>query len=512
MESTRYRNKERGSDEVDLGPDENMFHEIDNNESNDRKNIILLMVLYVLQGIPLGLAGSIPYLLSSRNVSYTDQATFSFVFWPFSLKLLWAPFVDSLYIYSFGRRKSWLVPTQYLIAFFMIVLSFQIADILGDDSSLTVNILKLTVIFFMLNFLAATQDIAVDGWALTILSKKNVGWASTCNSVGQTAGYFLGNVVFLALESPVFCDNYLRSEPTGKGLVTLGDFLYFWGIVFLVMTTLVMFLKKESAEVDASEGLKETYQTLLKIVKLPAVKSLLVILITGKVGFAAADAVTGLKLIEEGVPKEKLAMLAIPLIPIQIILPLIISKYTAGTQPLNIFLKAMPYRMLIGLWFMFFVWWTPAWKTSDGEYPLMYYVIIVITYAFHQVTLYCMFVAHMAFHAKISDPAIGGTYMTLLNTVTNLGGNWPSTLALWLVDKLTWKSCNNSSFGCDTAELSEKCLQDGGACITDVDGYYIESILCFVLGIIWFFWQRNNLKALQNLHSNSWKCNKDLQI
>ena len=52
-----------------------------------------------------------------------------------------------------------------------------------------------------------------------------------------------------------------------------------------------------------------------------------------------------------------------------------------------------------------------------------------------------MFVAIMAFFARISDPAVGGTYMTMLNTLTNLGGNWPSTLALWSVDHLTWKSC-----------------------------------------------------------------------
>ena len=38
-----------------------------------------------------------------------------------------------------------------------------------------------------------------------------------------------------------------------------------------------------------------------------------------------------------------------------------------------------------------------------------------------QCFLYSMFVAQMAFYAKISDPLIGGTYMTLLNTVTNLG-------------------------------------------------------------------------------------------
>jgi hypothetical protein len=29
----------------------------------------------------------------------------------------------------------------------------------------------------------------------------NVGYASTCNSVGQTAGYFMGYVLFMALES-----------------------------------------------------------------------------------------------------------------------------------------------------------------------------------------------------------------------------------------------------------------------------------------------------------------------
>lgn len=52
-----------------------------------------------------------------------------------------------------------------------------------------------------------------------------------------------------------------------------------------------------------------------------------------------------------------------------------------------------------------------------------------------------MFVSIMAFFAKISDPVVGGTYMTLLNTVVNLGGNWPATLALWFVDPLTWKEC-----------------------------------------------------------------------
>jgi hypothetical protein len=84
-----------------------------------------------------------------------------------------------------------------------------------------------------------------------------------------------------------------------------------------------------------------------RIIGLPLMPLTIMVLLTSKIGFAAADSVTGLKLVEQGVPKEKLAMLAIPMIPLQIILPWIISKYTAGPKPMDIFLKAMPPRLLV---------------------------------------------------------------------------------------------------------------------------------------------------------------------
>lgn len=99
----------------------------------DYWNIALLMFLYFLQGIPLGLTGSLPFILSSRKVSYADQGTFSFAFWPFSLKLLWAPIVDAIFIKRLGRRKSWLVPIQYLLGIFMLLFSSHIRDILDTS-------------------------------------------------------------------------------------------------------------------------------------------------------------------------------------------------------------------------------------------------------------------------------------------------------------------------------------------------------------------------------------------
>ena len=53
------------------------------------------------------------------------------------------------------------------------------------------NVQLLTIFFTVLYLFMATQDIAVDGWALTMLSRENVGYGSVCNTIGQLLGYSL---------------------------------------------------------------------------------------------------------------------------------------------------------------------------------------------------------------------------------------------------------------------------------------------------------------------------------
>jgi len=476
------------------------------NWNGEGKNIALLFFLYLLQGIPLGLAASIPLLLQNRKVSYKEQAEFSFVYWPFSLKLLWAPIIDSLYSSRMGRRKTWLVPVQYVLGFSMLFLSTRVNSYLDSDGQ--PNIQMLTLVFFILNFLAATQDIAVDGWALTMLHRSNVGYASTCNSVGQTAGYFLGYVLFVAFESADFCNKYLRTVPQPNGLLTLDGFLYFWGMTFLISTTLVWLLKTEKKEeIQDDLSIAQTYKLLMKIFKLPAIQWTVVILMTARIGFSA-DAVTALKLVEKGVPKAQLALLLVPLVPLQIILPLLISRYTTGPRPMEVYLKAIPYRLMFGLVYAGLVWITPSFKGQDGQFPFYYYLLVLVIYALHQITVYSMFVAIMAFFAKVSDPAVGGTYMTLLNTVCNLGGNWPSTLALWSVDSLTWKSCQGSPSegnSCLNPAQVLACTENGGHCATQLDGYYVESVVCIVFGFVWLRWGGKIIKQLQSKDESAWK-------
>uniref|UniRef100_A0A0N4XXH4 Acetyl-coenzyme A transporter 1 (inferred by orthology to a human protein) n=1 Tax=Nippostrongylus brasiliensis TaxID=27835 RepID=A0A0N4XXH4_NIPBR len=201
-----------------------------------------------------------------------------------------------------------------------------------------ISLVSFIFIFLQLNFFAAIQDIAVDGWALTILSRfnffhiififhdlfcitsylcvvlrKNVGYASTCNAVGQTTGYFLGNVVFLSLESADFANTFIRSADNQKtyGIIDLAGkllicklvhaFIFptitilFQGFVFIISTTLVLIFKKEVDNLLESSpangendekvlelGIVETYSVLWKILKLKPMMYMLVILSTGK--------------------------------------------------------------------------------------------------------------------------------------------------------------------------------------------------------------------------------------
>ena len=249
----------------------------------DKKSIMLLLILYTLQGIPLGLSGSIPIMMKEYGASYQSLSMFSLVSLPFSLKLLWAPLVDSLYIKSIGRRKTWLIPVQIICGLVMIYGSYRINYWMTgvDDGSNTVasppNAVTLTGFFFFLYILMATQDITVDGWALTMLSRANVGYASSCNAIGQVLGVFLANQGFIALSDLVWCKRYLGMDAP---LIDLPGFMRFWGILFVVLTVIIAISKREIPvdNEDEPDGLYATYMQVIGVFKLKPVQLLCLIL------------------------------------------------------------------------------------------------------------------------------------------------------------------------------------------------------------------------------------------
>jgi PAT family acetyl-CoA transporter-like MFS transporter 1 len=267
--------------------------------------IIIVLILYILQGVILGLIGVIPLYLASSNATWKQHGILSFVMYPFSLKLLWAPIIDVFYIRRLGRRQTWLLPIQVLLGGTLILLSFYIKSLLDQ-----LRVTELTIIMFFIVFLTATQDICVDGWALTLFSSANVVWQSISQMIGQPLGGFLGFSILLTFESANQTNRFVR-QPLGiaekpYGLFTLAQFVRFWGVSFLVATCAVSVLFRErqqntntndQEEYRVRLNLLDTYLYTVRLFKKKCFRQLTVFLLGPHIGHTPTSAMTSLMLI-----------------------------------------------------------------------------------------------------------------------------------------------------------------------------------------------------------------------
>ncbi|KAH7914467.1 acetyl-coenzyme A transporter 1-domain-containing protein [Hygrophoropsis aurantiaca] len=448
--------------------------------NRDKKAMVLLIILYLIQGVPLGLAlGSVPFLLKD-HLSYSQLGLFALTNYPYSLKLLWSPIVDSTFIPSIGRRKSWIIPMQIIIGTLMFYISLNVEKLLDHPAD---NLYEITFVFTSLVFFSATQDIAVDGWALTLLSEENLSYASTCQTIGLNTGYFASFTVFLALNSEAFAEKW------GIPQLTLGPYLRFCSLLCFGVTLWLIFFEKEGKESldDSDMTVNEAYKTIWNICKLKNVQGLVMMLFFAKIGWAAADAVTQLKMIEKGLGREDLAIVVLIDFPFQILGGWLAAKWSIGDRPLRPWIWAFWPRMGFALLATLTVYWFPS-RISYG-----FFVYLVVQTVLQSFAATIQFVGISAFHTRISDPLIGGTYMTLLNTFANLGGTWPKYFVLKGVDYFSIATCQVGNPNSELVVKASECVSEhgksicadiGGACVTERDGYYIVSAICMMFGVV----------------------------
>lgn len=496
----------------------------------DRKAFVVLVILYLLQGVPVGLAfGSIPFILKSK-LSYSQVGIFSLAAYPYSLKLLWSPIVDAIYSRKIGRRQSWIIPVQTISGFTLIYLGCIIDKLILDPE---LYLTTITMCFLSLVFFCATQDIAVDGWALTCLSPESLSYASTAQTIGINSGYFSSFTIFLALSSPDFANKYLRSIPQDTGLFSLGQYLWFWGWVYLIVTVLLFFIpedpphlakknaiklsnekvKFESFNNNGShkyfQELKNVYYEMFQILKLPNVQTFVIILLIAKLGFQVNESATNLKLIEKGLSKEDLSITVLINFPFEMLFGYYAGRWSNGKSPLKPWIFGFTGRLISAILAQFIVYFFPENKPISS----FYFLLIILQHLLGSFMSTIQFVSLCAFHTKIADPAIGGTYMTTLNTLSNYGGTWPKLIIFFLIDKLSYTICKkndeNQYFDIILESDKLKCTENGGIIHILRDGYYYTNAICILLGFIILFWCKKKVMYLQTLPQSSWRVRKD---
>lgn len=141
----------------------------------------------------MGFASGLPLLLTSTLLqawlkdSQIDLSTIglvSLLSLPYTLKFIWAPFLDCYSIPGFGRRKGWMLIFQLLL----------IGAIFGMGSSDPVRSpLLLGILAFTVAFFSASQDIVIDAYRREDLTDQELGLGSSLYVNGYRVGMLLAS-------------------------------------------------------------------------------------------------------------------------------------------------------------------------------------------------------------------------------------------------------------------------------------------------------------------------------
>ncbi|XP_036383511.1 major facilitator superfamily domain-containing protein 3 isoform X1 [Megalops cyprinoides] len=165
------------------------------------QKLLFLGLLYFVQGMPYGLQSSLlPIYLRSSGLSLTKISLTKVLYFPWVLKVLWAPLVDQV-----GTKRKWLVATMSGLS--LTCLACTVLSPAAEFAPVATALLAM-------NVLASVQDIAVDSVAVQLLQQREeVGYGNTA----QVVGYKLGSVA------------------AGGGLLAVVDAVG-WGSLFLALS------------------------------------------------------------------------------------------------------------------------------------------------------------------------------------------------------------------------------------------------------------------------------------
>ncbi len=155
-------------------------------------------------GLPLGLVWiALPAWLTYRGVDIKTVGLFSLAQAPWTFKFLWAPLMDRFSPGFLGRKRAWMIVSQFFLLGSIALLATQ-------SESPRVGMVAALAIFIA--FWSASQDIAIDGYAVEVLEPSEMGTAVgarvalyraatlVSGAVAITMGQRLGwRILFLAL-------------------------------------------------------------------------------------------------------------------------------------------------------------------------------------------------------------------------------------------------------------------------------------------------------------------------
>jgi PAT family beta-lactamase induction signal transducer AmpG len=187
------------------------------------KKMLTIFLLGISSGLPITLIiSTLKAVLLEKGFDLKTIGFFSLVYLPYSLKIFIAPLVDTkslpFFSKSMGRKKSWIVATQILLA---------IATFFLGVATINHNLTLLASLALLVAIISATQDTVINGYRIEMVAKEDQGLASTF----YIYGYYLGMMI------------------SGALALGLAEFIA-WELVYGLMAVTILFLSLLTLFID----------------------------------------------------------------------------------------------------------------------------------------------------------------------------------------------------------------------------------------------------------------------
>jgi PAT family beta-lactamase induction signal transducer AmpG len=155
------------------------------------RKMAALLLLGFASGLPLLLIGNtLKAWMTVENVNLSAIGWFSLASLPYSLKFLWAPFVDRFTLPFLGRRRGWLLLTQIALIIAIAIMGFQ-------QPKQALQFLAINAI--IIAFISATQDIAGDAYRTDVLTPLEMGAGAALWILGYRIALLVAGALALIL-------------------------------------------------------------------------------------------------------------------------------------------------------------------------------------------------------------------------------------------------------------------------------------------------------------------------
>ena len=151
-----------------------------------RRVLFWIAVLYFAEGLPFGIAYDVwPVFFRVHGVSLREIGLMSLLSLPWTWKLLWAPLVD-----RYGSRQHWITACLFFLG------ATTIAIIPQDASQPSFLLWSLLLLF---TTASATQDIAIDAYAVDVATPKTIGSINGMRVSAARVAMLVGGGGFITL-------------------------------------------------------------------------------------------------------------------------------------------------------------------------------------------------------------------------------------------------------------------------------------------------------------------------